>query len=206
MTPFESVEGTAVPLLEDNIDTDAIAPLDVGRRPDYARMLFRRRREAARATASPFILDRPAFAQARILVAGDNFGCGSSRESAVWTLGAFGIRCVVARSFADAFRQNCLRNGMLPVVLAPADAVAFEQRVIAANGTQTFGADLRAQQVTAPDGSAFSFAIDAHERQALLEGLDDIGLTLRFLSDIEAWERTARENAPQLQTLVRRPA
>jgi 3-isopropylmalate/(R)-2-methylmalate dehydratase small subunit len=204
MTPFEAVAGVAVPLLEDNVDTDAIAPLDVGRRPDYARMLFRRRRESARATASPFILDQAAFAHARMLVAGDNFGCGSSRESAVWALGAFGIRCVIARSFAEAFRQNCLRNGLLPVSLAPADAAAFEQLVLAAHGTQTFGADLRTQQVTAPDGAAFPFAIDAHEREALLEGLDDIGLTLRFLPEIEAWERTARENAPQLQTLERR--
>jgi 3-isopropylmalate/(R)-2-methylmalate dehydratase small subunit len=204
MTPFESVTGVAVALLEDNVDTDAIAPLDVGRRPDYARMLFRRRREAARATATPFILDRPAFAQARILVAGGNFGCGSSRESAVWALAGFGIRCVIARSFADAFRQNCLRNGLLPVVLAPADAVALERLVTDANGEAMFGADLRTQRVTAPGGVAFPFDIDAHEREALLEGLDDIGLTLRFLPKIEAWERATRESTPHLQALVRR--
>jgi 3-isopropylmalate/(R)-2-methylmalate dehydratase small subunit len=204
MTPFESVTGVAVALLEDNVDTDAIAPLDVGRRPDYARMLFRRRREAARATSAPFILDRPAFAQARILVAGGNFGCGSSRESAVWALAGFGIRCVIARSFADAFRQNCLRNGLLPVVLAPADAVALERLVTDTNGEAMFSADLRTQRVTAPGGVAFPFDIDAHEREALLEGLDDIGLTLRFLPKIEAWERAARESTPHLQTLVRR--
>ncbi len=203
MTPFEAVEGVAVALLENNVDTDAIAPLDVSRRPDYARMLFRRRREAARAAGTPFILDEPAFAQARILVAGENFGCGSSRESAVWALAAFGIRCVVARSFAETFRQNCLRNGLLPVVPAPADAAALEQLVVAAHGIGTFGADLREQRITGPDGFAFGFAIDTHEREALLEGLDDIGLTLRFLPEIEAWERRTREQAPHLQILER---
>ncbi|MGA2393741.1 MAG: 3-isopropylmalate dehydratase small subunit [Candidatus Lustribacter sp.] len=204
MTPFETVAGAAVALLEDNVDTDAIAPLDVSRRPDYARMLFRRRREAARAAGAPFVLDRPAYGQARILVAGENFGCGSSRESAVWALAAFGIRCVVARSFAEAFRQNCLRNGVLPVVLAPGDAAAFEQLVVAADGAHAFGADLQAQQLTAPDGRRFAFAIDAHERTALLEGLDDIGLTLRLLPAIEAWEQRTRASAPHLQTLERR--
>jgi 3-isopropylmalate/(R)-2-methylmalate dehydratase small subunit len=203
MTPFEAVAGVAVALLENNIDTDAIAPLEVVRRPDYARMLFRRRREAARNVATPFVLDEPAFAQARILVTGENFGCGSSRESAVWALAAFGIRCVVARSFAETFRQNCLRNGVLPVVLAPGDAAAFEQFVTAAHGAQTFGADLRAQRVTVPGGGGFPFAIDAHERAALLEGLDDIGLTLRFLPEIEAWERRTRGDAPHLQILGR---
>jgi 3-isopropylmalate/(R)-2-methylmalate dehydratase small subunit len=203
MTPFETVDGVAVALLENNVDTDAIAPLDVSRRPDYARMLFRRRREAAYRAGTPFVLDEPAFAQARIFLAGENFGCGSSRESAVWALAAFGIRCVVARSFAETFRQNCLRNGLLPVVLAPADAAAFEQLVLAARGAQTFGADLRSQRVTAPGGVAFPFAIDAHEREALIEGLDDIGLTLRFLPEIEAWERRTREQAPHLQVLER---
>ena len=206
MKAFEAVNGVAVALLEDNVDTDAIAPLDLARRPDYARVLFRRRREAARGSQTPFLLDDPAFAQARILVAGANFGCGSSRESAVWALGAFGIRCVIARSFAESFRQNCLRNGLLPVVLAPADAAAFERLVVAAHGARAFGADRQAQRVTAPGGVAFPFDIDAHEREALLAGLDDIGQTLRFLPEIEAWERRTRERAPQLQTLARRPA
>lgn len=203
MTPFTSVSGTAVALLEDNVDTDAIAPLDVSRRPDYARLLFRRRREAARAAGTPFVLDRPAFAQARILVSGANFGCGSSRESAVWALSAFGIRCVVARSFNEAFRQNCLRNGLLPIVLAPDDAPAFEALVVADAGAHAFGADLTAQALTAPDGRRFAFAIDAHERTALLDGLDDIGQTLRLLPAIEAWEARTRAAAAHLQVLER---
>lgn len=203
MTPFTAVSGPAAALLEDNVDTDAIAPLDVSRHPDYARLLFRRRREAARAAGTPFVLDRPAFAQARILVTGANFGCGSSRESAVWALSAFGIRCVVARSFNDAFRQNCLRNGLLPVVLDPADAAAFEALVAADGGAHAFGADLTAQALTAPDGRRFTFAIDAHERTALLEGLDDIGQTLRLLPAIEAWEARTRAAAPHLQVLER---
>lgn len=204
MTPFAEVHGVAAALLEDNVDTDAIAPLDVGRHPDYARMLFRRRREAGRNDGTPFILDRPPFTQARLLVSGANFGCGSSRESAVWALAAFGIGCVVARSFAESFRLNCLRNGLLPVTLAPADAAAFEQLVLADGGAGTFGADLRNQRVTAPGDVAFAFEIDAHEREALLEGLDDIGLTLRFLPEIEAWERRTRATAPHLQILGRR--
>jgi 3-isopropylmalate dehydratase small subunit len=203
MTPFEAVDGVALALLEDNVDTDAIAPLDVSRRPDYARMLFRRRRDAARAAGTPFGLDQPAYARARILVASENFGCGSSRESAVWALAAFGIRCVVARSFAEAFRQNCLRNGLLPVALGAEDGAAFERLVVADGGAHAFGADLRAQTLTAPDGRRFAFAIDAHERTALLEGLDDIGLTLRLLPAIEAWEQRTRASAPHLQMLER---
>lgn len=204
MTPFETVRGVAVALLEDNVDTDAIAPLDVGRNPDYARMLFRRRREAGRKDGTPFILDRPPFTHAHILVSGANFGCGSSRESAVWALAAFGIRCVVARSFAESFRLNCLRNGLLPVTLAPGDAAAFEQLVVANGGAGSFGADLRDQRVTAPGDVTFAFEIDAHERAALLEGLDDIALTLRFLPEIEAWEERTRAAAPHFQILERR--
>jgi 3-isopropylmalate dehydratase small subunit len=206
VTPFETVRGPAVALLEDNVDTDAIAPLDVSRKPDYARMLFRRRREAGYKNGVPFILDRPPFTQARILVSGSNFGCGSSRESAVWALAAFGIGCIVARSFAESFRLNCLRNGVLPVTLAPGDAPAFEQLVLANGGAGTFGADLRNRRVTAPGDVSFPFEIDAHEREALLEGLDDIGLTLRFLPEIEAWERRTRVAAPHLQILERQPS
>lgn len=206
MTPFEAVRGVAAALLEDNVDTDAIAPLDVGRHPDYARMLFRRRRESGRNDGAPFILDRPPFTHAQLLVSGENFGCGSSRESAVWALAAFGIRCVVARSFAESFRLNCLRNGLLPVTLAAGDAAAFEQLVLANGGAGTFGADLRDQRLTAPGGVTFAFEIDAYEREALLEGLDDIGLTLRFLPQIEAWEQRMRASAPHLQIPERQPS
>ena len=205
MQPFVSVEGVAVPLLEDNVDTDAIAPLDVSRRPDYARVFFRRRREAAQGTVNAFVVDQPAFAGMRILVAGNNFGCGSSRESAVWAVAAMGIRCVIARSFADAFRLNCLRNGVLPVTLDAVDAAAFEQAVTDAAGARTFFANLETQRVGDLDGTSYAFAIDPHERQALLEGLDDIGLTLQHLAAIEAWEATTRREHPHLQHLQRQP-
>jgi 3-isopropylmalate dehydratase small subunit len=205
MEPFVSVEGGAVPLLEDNVDTDAIAPLDISRHPDYARVFFRRRREAAQAKGGAFVIDQPAFAGARILVAGSNFGCGSSRESAVWAVAAMGIRCVVARSFADAFRLNCLRNGVLPVTLDERDAVAFERSVTEAAGTRTFFANLRTQRIGDVSGASYAFAIDPHERQALLEGLDDIGLTLQHLAAIEAWEATTRRDHPHLQHLERQP-
>jgi 3-isopropylmalate/(R)-2-methylmalate dehydratase small subunit len=203
MESFVNVEGVALPLLEDNVDTDAIAPLDVSRHPDYAHVFFRRRREAAQLAGKAFIADRPAFAGARILVVGNNFGCGSSRESAVWSIAAFGIRCVIARSFADAFRLNCLRNGVLPVSLAPEDAAAFEQRVVEATGARSFYADLREQRVGEAGGAGYAFTIDAHERQALLEGLDDIALTLQHLAAIERWEAATRRDRSYLQYLER---
>ena len=114
MQPFERITGVAAPLVEDDINTDQIAPVTQAFAPDYAQLLFARRREDA-----AFVLNHEPYRQARILFAGANFGCGSSRESAVWALLAFGIRAVVARSFADIFRENCLKNGLLPIVLAP---------------------------------------------------------------------------------------
>jgi 3-isopropylmalate dehydratase small subunit len=206
MEPFRKLRGTAVPMLEDNVDTDAIAPLDPSRRPDYAKMLFRRRREAARAAGDPFLLDRDAFRDGCIFVAGENFGCGSSRESAVWALAAGGYRCIVARSFADAFRQNCLRNGVLPVVLSPDDATVFEEAVTSASGAPRFTVDLAEQRIEDEGGRVFSFMFDPHEKHALLNGLDDIGLTLESLVAICAWEaRTARER-PYMQHPSKAPA
>lgn len=204
MTPFTSITGRAAPLLEDDINTDQIAPAGGGHslKPDYAAMLFRNRRfDDSGAETEDFVLNRRQFRAARILVTGRNFGCGSSRETAVWSMAAFGIRCIVARSFADMYRENCLKNGVLPVVLPEGEAEKFEALVIADDGQGSFTADLEAQQIVAPDDRAFPFDISPEERTMLLKGLDDIGLTKRHQEDIARWETETARERPWLQIL-----
>jgi 3-isopropylmalate/(R)-2-methylmalate dehydratase small subunit len=197
--PFTTLTGVAVPLLLDDVNTDQIAPATKearGLNPDYKKILFARWREEA-----DFVFNKPQFSGAKIVVARDNFGCGSSRESAVWSLTANGIRAVVARSIADIYRDNCIKNGVLPVVLAERDAVAFEELVVGTDGAAPFTVDLHAQRIAAPGGRIFTFDIAASERTALLEGLDDIGLTLKHLDEILAWETRTKKESPWLQTL-----
>ena len=162
MQPFTVLTGVAVPYVRDNITTDEIAPQQMMRRldPDYREMLFLRQRRRADGSENPdFILHQPQFRNPAILVAGSNFGCGSARETAQWALIANGIRCVVAKSFADIFRENCLQNGMLTIEL-PADAFeTFLQRVVAANGAMPFTADVRAQRIGGPGGADIAFDI-----------------------------------------------
>jgi 3-isopropylmalate/(R)-2-methylmalate dehydratase small subunit len=202
MKPFTTVSGVAAPLLEDDINTDQIAPAaGHNLNPDYAAMLFASRREGKADDEGAFVLDRPQFRSAHLLVSGDNFGCGSSRETAVWSMAAFGIRCIIARSFADTYRDNCVKNGVLPVVLAKEDAAEFEALVVDNDGRDAFTADLEAQTITAPGGRVFAFEIPADERALLLEGLDNIGLTQRHEKDIAAWEARTRREQPWLQTL-----
>jgi 3-isopropylmalate dehydratase small subunit len=194
MRPFERVSGVVAPLLDDDINTDQIAPVTQAFEPDYAELLFARRREDP-----AFILNREPFRKARILAAGQNFGCGSSRESAVWALMAFGFRVVVARSFADIFRENCLKNGLLPIVLAPADAGAFDAAVAA--NPAVWAVDLVEQRIAGPGGAAFVFALPDAERDALLRGLDDIGYTLEQLDAIVGWETRRGRERPWLQEI-----
>lgn len=204
MQPFERVSGVAAPLLEDDINTDQISPVTTAFEPDYAELLFtRRRRRADGSEDATFALNQPAFRNAAVLVTGANFGCGSSRESAVWALAAFGIRCVVARSFADIFRENCIKNGLLPITLAAPDAAAFEQAVVAAAGAAPCTVDLVAGRIAGPGPVAFSFEIAAAERNALLRGLDDIGLTLESATAIAEWEARAKRERPWLQEVSR---
>jgi len=204
MEPFVSLTGVAVPLLADDINTDQITPVHRDLHPDYGKLLFARKRKRADGSDDPaFPLNQPQFRQAKILVTGRNFGCGSSRESAVWAFVAIGIRCIVARSFADIYRDNCLKNGVLPVTLAPADAPTFESLVVASNGGGAFTADLRTQTVTAPGGEVFKFDIPPEDRTTLLEGLDDIGLTLKHADEIAAWESRMQRERPWLQTARR---
>ena len=155
-------------------------------KPDYKALLFMRARRRDDGSEDPdFVLNKPQFRKPGILVTGHNFGAGSSREAAVWGMLANNIRVIVARSFADIYRENCLQNGLLPVVLAPPDADAFEQRVVAANGAAPFTVDLRdARRISGPGGPDIAFDIPAADRMRLLEGLDDIGLTLKHTDEI----------------------
>ena len=145
------------------------------------------------------MLNRPQFRSPGILVTGNNFGAGSSREAAVWGMLANNIRVIVARSFADIYRENCLQNRLLPIVLAPPDADVFEQRVIVANGSAPFTVDLPAQRI-GPGGPDISFDLPAADRMRLLEGLDDIGLTLKHRDEIVSWEKQMAAAQPWLQT------
>jgi 3-isopropylmalate/(R)-2-methylmalate dehydratase small subunit len=203
MQPFKSHTGIAVPLIQDDINTDQIAPVQAMRnlKPDYTKLLFMRARTRDDGSENPdFVLNKPQFRNPGILVTGQNFGAGSSRESAVWGMLANNIRVIVAKSFADIYRENCLQNGLLPIVLAPAVADAFEQRVIAANGVAPFTVDLETQTISGPGGPDIRFEIAAADRIRLLEGLDDIGLTLKHTEDIVAFEQDMASAQPWLQT------
>lgn len=191
MKPFTSATGVAAPLPLDDIDTDQIIPsawlksLDA----DLAQgclAYMRQRPDGSR--IEDFVLERPAFRAAPMLVVGRNFGCGSSREHAVWALQAFGVRCVVGQRLAEFFVENALRNGLLPVDLP---AVALSQLTEAAqraDGREPFSVDLLACEIRGPGGLCWPFEIAPAARQALLQGLDDVGMTLQQLDLITAWE------------------
>ena len=206
MKPFISVTGVAVPLLEDDVNTDQIAPVPTQRslKPDYRELFFHRARRGADDQLNPaHVLNRPQFAKPSILVVGRNFGCGSSREGAVWTLLAVGITCIVARGIADLYRENCLQNGLLPIELPDDVAEAFERRVLAADGHEPFSVDLRTKRISGPNGDAISFEISDADRTRLLEGLDDIGLSLKHEAEISAWEARMSAQSPWLQRATR---
>ena len=198
MQPFSSHTGIAVPMLQDDINTDQVAPVQAMRemKPDYKKMLFMR----ARSESPDFVLNQPQFGNPGILVTGNNFGAGSSREAAVWGMLANNIRVIVAKSFADIYRENCLQNGLLPVVLEAPDADAFIARVVAANGAEPFTVDLPTQRISGPGGPEIAFDIPPSDRMRLLEGLDDIGLTLKHTDEIVAWEKRMAVSTPWLQT------
>jgi 3-isopropylmalate/(R)-2-methylmalate dehydratase small subunit len=200
MQPFTRHTGIAVPLLRDDINTDQIAPMRA-LKPDYKTMLFARARLRADGRETPdFVLNQPQFRAPGILVTGHNFGAGSSRESAVWSMLANNIRVIVAKSFADIYRENCLQNGLLPLVLEPTDADAFIARVVVVNGSEPFTVDLETQTVSGPGGGDVTFDIPAADRMRLLEGLDDIGLTLKHTEEIAAWEKRMTAAQPWLQS------
>ena len=199
MTPFTTLTGVAAPLPMVNVDTDMIIPkqhLKTIRRTGLGRALFDGMRHCDDGSEDPgFVLNRPAYREAEILVAGENFGCGSSREHAPWALLDFGIRCVIAPSFADIFHANCFKNGILPIALPPEQVDALMED--AGRGSNArLSVDLEAQTVTASDGRAFAFEIDAHRKRCLLEGLDDIALTLERATAIDAFEGAAARSRP----------
>src|SRR5580700_5680159 len=171
MQPFIHHTGIAAPFLKDDMNTDQIAPVlqSRGLKDDYKAMLFYRARRRDDGSEDPdFVLNKPQFRNAGILVTGDNFGAGSSRESAVWSMLANNIRVIVAKSFADIYRENCLQNGLLPIVLPPDEAEAFIARVVAVDGTAPFTVDLASQRISGPGGADIVFEIAAADRTRLL--------------------------------------
>jgi 3-isopropylmalate/(R)-2-methylmalate dehydratase small subunit len=205
MEPFTLVTGIAAPLLRDNIDTDAIIPSRETQsvaRTGYGEKLFANWRytPGTRIENPDFVLNREPYRQAKILISRDNFGCGSSREAAVWSLAQFGMRCVIAESFGNIFRNNCIRNGFLPVVLS-ADAITALVAQVETGAQVTV--DLQRCEVRAPDGQAWPFAIGALERDMLLEGLDEVALTLKRHAEIEAFQARDRRARPWIYELER---
>ncbi|HHI82304.1 MAG TPA: 3-isopropylmalate dehydratase small subunit [Rhizobiales bacterium] len=191
MDKFTTLTGVAAPLPMANIDTDMIIPkqfLKTIKRTGLGSALFHEMRTHDDGTPNEdFVLNKPAWKDAKILVAGDNFGCGSSREHAPWALLDFGIKCIISTSFADIFYSNCFKNGILPIKL-PKDDVdkLMDDAERGANATLTI--DLEAQTITGPDGGTIHFDIDPHRKHCLVNGLDDIGLTLQqqdVISDFE---------------------
>ncbi|MFM7333613.1 MAG: 3-isopropylmalate dehydratase small subunit [Tabrizicola sp.] len=192
MDKFTTLTGVAAPMPLVNIDTDMIIPkqfLKTIQRSGLGKNLFDEMRYAPDGQEIPdFVLNQPAYRSAQIIVAGDNFGCGSSREHAPWALLDFGIRCVISTSFADIFYNNCFKNGILPVVLPP-EAVAHLMDDARKGANARITVDLESQTVTASDGKTFSFEVDAFKKHCLLNGLDDIGLTLEKASAIDSFEK-----------------
>lgn len=194
MQKFTTLTGIAAPMPLVNIDTDMIIPkqfLKTIARTGLGKNLFDEMRFNLDGTEiADFVLNQSAYRKAEIIIAGDNFGCGSSREHAPWALLDFGIRCVVATSFADIFYNNCFKNGILPIVM-PQEVVdiLMNDAKRGENARQTV--DLMAQTVTTSDGQVFGFDVDAHRKHCLINGLDDIGLTLEKAAAIDAYEAKA---------------
>ncbi len=200
MQKFTHLTSIAAPFPDADIDTDIVFPARFLLLPDrsgLADYLFHERRHRSTPGAVPFILDTPPFDKAQILVAGPNFGSGSSREQAVWALADFGIRCVIAPSFGEIFHANCFRNGVLPVVLAP---VLHERVMAAAFKATRLTIDLEGQRIILPGEPPIDFGVDPYRRRALLLGLDNIGTILADdAAEISAFETNQRSQAPWLQ-------
>jgi 3-isopropylmalate/(R)-2-methylmalate dehydratase small subunit len=199
MEKFTTLTGVAAPLPIDNVDTDMIIPkqyLKTIKRTGLDRGLFAEMRFWEDGSEDPdFVLNKPAYRKASIIVAGHNFGCGSSREHAPWALLDFGVRCVIATGFADIFYNNCFKNGILPIKVSPEDlAKLMDDAERGANATLTI--DLPAQEIRGPDGGVVRFEIDSFRKQCLIEGLDHIDLTLAEASAIEAHEKKSAAAHP----------
>ncbi|MBL4864720.1 MAG: 3-isopropylmalate dehydratase small subunit [Rhodobiaceae bacterium] len=192
MDKFEKVDGVAAPLPILNVDTDMIIPkqfLKTIKRTGLGKNLFDEMRFTIDGDEIPdFVLNKPQYRNAQILVAGDNFGCGSSREHAPWAIADFGIKVIIATSFADIFYNNCFKNGILPIKLSQSDVdKLMEDAERGANATVSV--DLVSQEIKGPDGGTINFEVDAFRKHCLLEGLDDVGLTLQKEDKITAFEK-----------------
>jgi 3-isopropylmalate/(R)-2-methylmalate dehydratase small subunit len=199
MDKFTTLEGVAAPLKMINVDTDMIIPkqyLKTIKRTGLGKGLFAEKRYRDDGSENPdFVLNKPAYRKAKILVAGDNFGCGSSREHAPWALMDFGITCVISTSFGDIFYNNCFKNGVLPIKVSPEDLEKlFDDAERGANATLSI--DLEKQEIRGPDGGMVKFDIDPHRKKCLLNGLDDIGLTMVKGDKIESFENNAKTARP----------
>ncbi|MDF2621003.1 MAG: 3-isopropylmalate dehydratase, small subunit [Xanthobacteraceae bacterium] len=199
MDKFTTLTGVAAPMPTVNIDTDMIIPkqyLKTIKRTGLGKGLFSEMRYREDGSDNPdFVLNKPAYRNAKIIIAGDNFGCGSSREHAPWALLDFGIRCVISTSFADIFYNNCFKNGVLPITVTPEQLSAlFDDAERGANATLTI--DLEKQTITGPDGGSISFDIDPFRKHCMLNGLDDIGLTKVKAEKIDAYEGKLAEERP----------
>jgi len=199
MEKFTSLSGIAAPMALVNIDTDMIIPkqfLKTIKRSGLGVNLFDEMRYNLDGSEIPdFVLNQPAYRDAQILVAGDNFGCGSSREHAPWAIADFGIRCVISTSFADIFYNNCFKNGILPIVLPEDQRDALMKD--AENGANArIEVDLEAQTVTGADGETYHFEVDAFKKHCLMNGLDDIGLTMQKVNAIDVFEAKYGESMP----------
>ena len=200
MDKFTKLTGVAAPLPMVNVDTDKIIPkqfLKTIKRTGLSEGLFYELRRDADGKPKDFVLDQPAYRDAKILVAGENFGCGSSREHAPWALLDAGIRCIIAPSFADIFYNNCFKNGILPIALPQAQVdLLTDDAERGANAVVTV--DLEKQEITGPDGGTLRFDVDPWRKHCLLNGLDDIGLTLEKGAKIDAFEEKRRQTQPWL--------
>jgi len=199
MDKFEKLSGIAAPMPLINIDTDMIIPkvfLKTIKRSGLGVNLFDEMRYLDDGSENPdFVLNKPQYRDAEILVAGDNFGCGSSREHAPWAIKDFGIRCVISTSYADIFFNNCFKNGILPIVL-PQAQVDVLMKDAEKGSNARIEVDLEAQTVTTSDGETFAFEVDAFKKHCLLNGLDDIGLTMEKAASIDAYESKLQVSHP----------
>ena len=199
MEKFTKLTGIAAPMNMINIDTDQIIPklhLRTIKRTGLGKVVFEELRFNTDGSEKPeFVLNQEPYRKAQIIVAGDNFGCGSSREHAPWALLDFGIRCVISTSFADIFYNNCFKNGILPITVSPEDLEKLLDD--ASRGSNaTISVDLEAKEIRGPDGGVVRFDLDEFKRHCLLNGLDDIGLTMEKAPAIAGYEQRAAESRP----------
>ena len=199
MEKFSKVPGIAAPMPLINIDTDMIIPkqfLKTIARTGLGKNLFDEMRYTQDGAEIPdFVLNKPAYRAAQIIIAGDNFGCGSSREHAPWALLDFGISCVISTSFADIFYNNCFKNGILPIVL-PKEQVDALMKDAQRGANARISVDLEGQTVTSSDGQSYAFEVDAFRKHCMMNGLDDIGLTLEKAPSIDSFEKAAVDLRP----------